>query len=131
MPTLNWDQIRREISSYTDLNKLKTELSRLKEDISKLKVRDFLSPASEKKLKRLEAKYGDVLKSVHRAQRQLDREVNRFMRKLKTHRQDAEKKLESFYDLAMAQKSWFANMVKPKKKTVRKKKTTRKKTSSK
>jgi hypothetical protein len=94
-------------------------------------VRDFLSPASEKKLKRLETKYSDVLKTVHRAQRQLDREVNRFMRKLKTHRLDAEKKLESLYDLAMAQKSWFSKVIKPKKKTVRKKKTTRKKATSK
>lgn len=139
MASLNWNQIHKDIREYADLEKLKKELLRLKAEIRSLNLRAFLSPAAEKRLKDLERRYADVLRTVHRAQRQLDREVARFMRKFKSTRVQAEKKIDSLYDLAMTQKAWIEkasedfkkrvlNQKKKAKKQSKKKTSTRKKT---
>lgn len=107
MPTLNWTQIAKEIQQYTDIEKLKKDLDRIKADIRKGNLKAYISPAAAQKLEDLESKYSDILKSVHRTQRQLDREVHRFVRQFRNTRKVTEKKFDHLFDLAMAQKSWL------------------------
>ena len=131
MASLNWNQIHKDIRKYADLEKLKKELEWLKAEIRNLNLRAFLSPAAEKRLKDLEKKYAEVLRTVHRAQRQLDREVARFMRKFKTTRVEAEKKFDSLYDLAMTQKAWIEKTSMDFKKRVLSQKTAQKRSKKK
>ena len=50
-----------------------------------------LSPAAATKVKNFEKRYAELMRTIHQAQRQMDREFNRILRQIKVHRSDVNK----------------------------------------
>lgn len=131
---VNWKKIREELQRFADVEKLKSEVQRIGTEIRNFDYQAMLSPAAKAKVKGFEKRYAELLRNLHQAQRQMDREFNKVLRQIKGHRSDVEKvvaqqrtKLErASKDL----KKRFAKKVGTKVRTAgtpsRKKKTTRK-----
>ncbi len=88
---VNWDKIRSEINRLTDVDQLKSEVQRIGTEIRKFDFHTVLSPAAQTKMKKFEKRYATLMRSISQAQRQMDREFNRILRQIKTHRTDIEK----------------------------------------
>lgn len=139
MAQINWSKMKSELSKYADLEKLKGEVNRLGQELRKFDIHAHLSPTAKQRLKTVEDRYHEISKSLAKAQRQVDREVSRVLRQIKTQRAKAEKSLTQVKTMAKAQRkklekasTHIASRVMSattKKKTV-KKRTTRKKTTA-
>jgi hypothetical protein len=88
---VNWKKIRGEFQRLADVEKLKTEVSRIGTEIRKFDFHSVLSPAAATKVKTFEKRYTELMRTIHQAQRQMDREFNRILRQIKVHRSDVNK----------------------------------------
>jgi hypothetical protein len=50
-----------------------------------------LSPAAQTKVKKFEKRYAELMRTMHQAQRQMDREFNKVLRNINLHRKDVTK----------------------------------------
>lgn len=103
--TLDWEKIKNELGKLTSVEGIRQELDKIKSEVKSFDIHKVLSPTAKKKLKNLEAKYAEVSRIVARAQRELDRELNRILRQLKTRRAEAEKQFVHLKSLAEEHKS--------------------------
>lgn len=87
---VNWKKIRNEFQRLTDVDKLKSEVQRIGTEIRKFDYQSMLSPAAQAKVKSFEKRYGELMRTIGQAQRQMDREFNRVLRQIKTYRTDVE-----------------------------------------
>ena len=85
---VNWKKIRSEFNRLADVEKLKGEVSRIGTEIRKFDYHSVLSPNAQTKVKNFEKRYTDLMKTMHQAQRQMDREFNKLLRQIKVHRSD-------------------------------------------
>lgn len=135
---VNWQKIRNEFSRITDVDSLKTEVQKIRKELSKFDLNAVLSPAAAQKVKSFEKRYSTLMRTVHQAQRQVDREFNRILREVKVRRADVNRvvadqksKLEKASN--ELRKYWAKSATKPtaKKATGLKKKTAARKTTKK
>jgi hypothetical protein len=85
---VNWQKIRNEFSRITDVESLKTEVQKIRKELSKFDLNAVLSPAAAEKVKAFEKRYSTLMRTVHQAQRQVDREFNRILREINVRRAD-------------------------------------------
>src|ERR1700753_293625 len=85
-PQVNWQKLRSELNKLTDVAKLKEDLQKIATEIRKFDFYTVLTPHAQERVKLFEKKYADLLKTIHQAQRQVDREVNKIIRQVKGHR---------------------------------------------
>lgn len=135
---VNWQKIRNEFSRITDVDSLKTEVQKIRKELSKFDLNAVLSPAAAQKVKSFEKRYSTLMRTVHQAQRQVDREFNRILREVKVRRQDvnrvvADQKSRIEKASNELRKYWAKTSAKPaaKKSTGAKKKTAARKTTKK
>src|SRR5687768_582968 len=88
---VNWKKIRGEFQRLADVEKLKSEVARIGTEIRKFDFHSVLSPAAATKVKNFEKRYAELMRTIHQAQRQMDREFNRILRQIKVHRSDVNK----------------------------------------
>lgn len=88
---VNWQRIRSELQRLADVDKLKDEVQRIGTEIRNFDFHSVLSPAAQVKVKTFEKRYTDLMRNLHQAQRQVDREMNRILRNIKVHRTDVSK----------------------------------------
>src|SRR4051794_22118939 len=88
---VNWKRIRTELQRLADVEQLKGEVARIGAEIRKFDFHSVLSPAAAQKVKTFEKRYTVLMRTIHEAQRQMDREFNRILRQIKTHRSDVTK----------------------------------------
>lgn len=103
MAQINWTKLKGEINKFADLENLKAEVQRLTKEIAKFDIQAHLSPSAKARLKRVEARYVDISKTLGKTQRQVDREVNRVLRQIKVQRNRAEKGLDMLKAAAKSQ----------------------------
>ena len=128
---IDWNKIRNELNKLADLEKITAELKKIRSELSHGDFHSILTPSALARVKRVEKKYSALVKSAHKAQLQLDREVNRIMRQVKSYNVITKIKLQDVKDIAEAQKKTFLKTVKakakahkPKRKANGKKRTT-------
>jgi hypothetical protein len=85
---VNWQRIRKEFQRLTDVENLKGEVHRIGAEIRKFDFHAVLSPTAQERVKTFEKRYGELMRTLQQAQRQMDREVNRILRQIKGHRAD-------------------------------------------
>jgi hypothetical protein len=94
-----WVARLEEILQVKNVDDLKTELSKLatevQTEIQNFDIKDHLSPEAKSRLKSLEKRYNEVVRAVHKAQKEFDRDFNKSMRSLKNTRQEAAKQLNA------------------------------------
>lgn len=88
---VNWQRIRSELQRLADVEELKSEVHRIGTEIRKFDFHSVLSPSAAQKVKTFEKRYSELMRTIHKAQRQMDREFNRVLRQVKTHRSDVTK----------------------------------------
>ncbi len=88
---VNWKKIRNEFQRLTDVDKLKVEVTRIGKELRKFDFHTVLSPAAQAKVKKFEKRYTELMRTIHQAQRQMDREFNRILRQINVHRSDVSK----------------------------------------
>ena len=88
---VNWKKIRNELQRLADVDKLKSEVQRIGTEIRKFDFHTVLSPSAQTKVKNFEKRYAELMRTIHQAQRQMDREFNRILRQIKAHRSDVGK----------------------------------------
>ena len=88
---VNWKKIRNELQRLADVEQLKGEVARIGSEIRKFDFHSVLSPSAAQKVKTFEKRYTVLMRTIHQAQRQMDREFNRILRQIKTHRSDVTK----------------------------------------
>jgi hypothetical protein len=112
------NSLKTELGKLTDLDYLKSELNRIAAEIKRFDMHVSLSPQAKVKLDRLEKRFRGLLKTITALQKQVDKEVSRFIKIAKKTSVDAEKKIRKSVGLANA---------KPVKKAAKAAKTTTKK----
>jgi len=90
-PQVNWKKIRSELQRLADVDQLKAEVHRIGSELRQFDFHRVLSPSAQTKVKQFERRYADLMRSIHQAQRQMDREFNRVIRQIKAHRSDVSK----------------------------------------
>jgi hypothetical protein len=85
---VSWQKIRNELQRLSDVDELRSEVQRISKEIRKFDFHSVLSPTAQAKVKMFEKRYAVLMRSLHKAQRQVDRELNRVVRNLHTHRSD-------------------------------------------
>lgn len=94
-----WVARLEEILQVKNVDELKAELTKLagevQTEIQNFDIKDHLSPEAKSRLKDLEKRYNEVVRAVHKAQKEFDREFNKSLRTLKSTRQEAEKQLNA------------------------------------
>ncbi|MBX3022849.1 MAG: hypothetical protein KF799_14335 [Bdellovibrionales bacterium] len=88
---VNWQRIRSELQRLSDVEQLKSEVQRIGSEIRKFDFHTVLSPSAQQKVKTFEKRYAELMRTIHQAQRQMDREFNRILRQIKLHRTDVSK----------------------------------------
>jgi len=88
---VNWQKIRSELNRLSNVDELKSEVHRIGAELRKFDYHTVLSPTAQAKVKIFEKRYAELMKTLHQAQRQVDREFNRIVRQLKVQRQDVQK----------------------------------------
>lgn len=101
---VNWTKLKTELNKLTDVAKLKQDLQKIASDIRRFDFHTVLTPQAQERVKQFEKKYSDLIKTVHQAQRQVDREVNKIIRQVKGHRLLADGKLDSIRRVAQDQR---------------------------
>lgn len=128
---IDWNKIRNELNKMANLDKITSELKKVRAELSHGDFHSILTPSALARVKRVEKKYSDLVKRAHKAQLQIDREVNRIMRQVKSYNSITKIKLQDVKDIAEAQKKTFLKSVKAKVKQHKAKtKTGKKKPSS-
>ena len=82
MANLNLNKIVQELSQWSDLKHLKKEAQKLSQEIANFDIHSHLNPNARQKIKRLEKRYKELMKSIAQAQKQFDRDFNRTLRYL-------------------------------------------------
>ncbi len=93
----NWRDRFEELLKVKNIDDLKSELTKigsdLQDEIKNFDLQEHLSPTAKDKLKTLETRYADVLKTLKKAQKQFDRDFSKSIQTLKKTSKDAEKRL--------------------------------------
>jgi hypothetical protein len=103
-PQVNWQKLRGELNKLADVNKLKADLQKIANEIRKFDFHTILTPEAKERVKTFEKKYADLIKTVHQAQRQVDREVNKILRQVKGSAILADGRLENIRRVAFDQR---------------------------
>ena len=90
-PQVNWQKIRDEFQRLTDVEQLKSEVHRIGHELRKFDLQKVLSPAAQDRVKHFEKRYAELVRTLTKAQTQVDREFNRLMKQIKDHRSDVTK----------------------------------------
>jgi hypothetical protein len=88
---VNWKKIRQEFTRLADVDKLKSEVQRIGQEIRGFNFQAVLSPSAQDKVKHFEKRYSELMKTIHQAQRQMDREFVKIIGQIKGHRVDVNK----------------------------------------
>ena len=120
----NWRDRLEDLLKAKNLDELKSEFKRiggdLQTEIQNFDLNEHLSPAAKSKVKDLEKRYNEVLKSIHKAQKQFDREFSKALKVMKSTQKDAEKKLDGIKKKVAAQKKQITKVTGKMKNTVKK-----------
>lgn len=136
----NWRERLEELLKAKNLDDLKSEFRKIggevQAEIQSFDLNAHLSPTAKARMKQLEKRYNEVLKTVQKAQKQFDREYNTAIKTMRTAQKDAEKRLEQMKKKLSQQKKEFVKAAGKisknlKKKTSARKKSTRKKSTAK
>jgi hypothetical protein len=132
---VNWTKLRAELNKLSDVGKLRQDLQRIASDLRKFDFHTVLTPQALERVKTFEKKYSDLIKTVHQAQRQVDREMTKIIRHVKGHRLLADVKLDTIRRMAQDQSVQLTKAAQTLKKRwngkpLRKKKTGSKKTKT-
>lgn len=131
---VNWKKIRDEFQRLTNVEKIKSEVNRIGTEIRKFDYNTVLSPAAQSRVKTFERRYAELMRTLHQAQRQVDREFNRILRQIKVHRSDMNKAVaQQKYKLEQAStvlKKRFSKKAAPSRPRTAKRKATAKKRTS-
>lgn len=88
---VNWQKIRGELQRLANVDKLKNEVQRIGSELRNFDLQSVLSPNAQDRVKQFEKRYAEIMKTIHVAQRQVDKELNRILKQIKTHRTDVTK----------------------------------------
>lgn len=134
---INWEKIKKEVLKIRDLESLKVELNKIASEIKKFDINAYLSPSATQKLKNLEKRYSDLLKSIQNIQNQIDAEFSKTVSSFKKAKKEVEqtfvnlKKNAQTQGKKLKQKSKGLNNKKKNDKKSTTKKTTTKKATKK
>src|SRR3954471_14990845 len=103
-PQVNWQKLKSELNKLTDVQKLKEDLQKIASELRKFDFHTILTPDAKERVKTFEKKYADLIKTVHQAQRQVDREVNKILRQVKGSAILADDRLENIRRVAFDQR---------------------------
>lgn len=88
---VNWQKIRSELQRLANVEKLKSEVQRIGSELRGFDLQSVLTPNAKDRVKAFEKRYSELMKTIHVAQRQMDKELNRILKQIKTHRADVTK----------------------------------------
>lgn len=112
--SIDWNKIRSELNKMANLEKITAELKKVRAELSHGDFHSILTPSAMARVKKVEKKYSALVKSAHKAQLQIDREVNRIMRQVKSYNAITKIKLQDVKDVAEAQKKTFLKSIREK-----------------
>jgi len=111
-PQVNWQKLKGELNKLTDVAKLKQDLQKIATEIRKFDFHTILTPDAKERVKAFEKKYAELIKTIHQAQRQVDREVNKILRQVKGSAILADGRLENIRRVAFDQKDRLTKITK-------------------
>ncbi|HMN69302.1 MAG TPA: hypothetical protein PKC28_12235 [Bdellovibrionales bacterium] len=88
---VNWQKVRAELTRLANVDTLKAEVTRIGTELRNFDYQKVLSPAAQDKMKAFEKRYSTLMRTIHQAQRQMDREFNRLLRQVNVQRKDVNK----------------------------------------
>lgn len=101
MSQINLSDIRKELSKIKDFESLKKEVKKLIAEIEKFDLKKSI-PAD--KVKYIEKKYSEIMKTIGGFQTTVEKEVSLVKKRVAKTRKDAEKIISETRDMAVAQR---------------------------
>lgn len=114
----NWKERFEELLKSKNIDDVKAELTKLATDLQKeiqsFDINSHLSASNKDRVKSVEKSYTEVVRSLHKVQKQFDREFNKTLRLVTKTRTDAEKRLSAFKKQFGQKKAKLTKVVKQK-----------------
>jgi NAD-specific glutamate dehydrogenase len=104
---LNVKKLIKEVRGEKGLNALREEADKIGAEVRKLQseVEASVKPKAQAQIKKLEARYKSLLKTVQTTQKNIDKEVTKTATVVKKAAKDAEKTLNSYKKKAITEKN--------------------------
>lgn len=118
----NWllnlkNKISNELENNTNAKKLAAELEKLNQELTHKgnQIKSYINTEKNKKVKSAESKYKSMMKQITLTQKQLDKELSKAVKQIKTSALKVEKNIKSYKKTALAkkdklEKQWFKNV---------------------
>ena len=115
----NWlsnlkNKISHELENNTNAKKLAAELEKLNQELTHKgnQLKSYINTEKNKKVKSAESKYKAMMKQITLTQKQLDKELSKAVKQIKTSALKVEKNIQSYKKTALAkkdklEKQWF------------------------
>ncbi|MCK6596798.1 MAG: hypothetical protein L6Q37_00420 [Bdellovibrionaceae bacterium] len=118
----NWllnlkNKISNELENNANAKKLAAELEKLNQELTHKgnQIKSYINTEKNKKVKSAESKYKSMMKQITLTQKQLDKELSKAVKQIKTSALKVEKNIKSYKKTALAkkdklEKQWFKNV---------------------
>ncbi|OQW48468.1 MAG: hypothetical protein A4S09_04625 [Proteobacteria bacterium SG_bin7] len=113
------NKLKNELLKYNSIDAVKTEVTRLANDFRKVDLQSKLSERNKERVRKIETRYNEVVKTIAKIQKQLDKEISQVISLFQKSRTEAKQK---FSDVKKRAESHKENISKKIKTTLKKQK---------
>lgn len=122
---LNKDKINKlknELLKYNSIDAVKTEVTRLANDFRKVDLQSKLSDRNKQRVRKIETRYNEVVKTIAKIQKQFDKEISQVISLFQKSRTEAKQRFTDVKKKAESHKETISKKIKTTLKKQKKKK---------
>ena len=113
-------KLKEELLKLNSVDKITAEVVRLANEVRKVDIQSKLSPKNRSRVKQLETRYNEVLKTINKMQGQFDKEIASVIGFFQKSKSEAKGHFETVKKKATTHKQKFSKTIKAKLKKTKK-----------
>ncbi len=116
------NKLKKELMKLNSVDAIKGEIGRLANEFKKMDFQAKLSDKNKERIKKLEGRYSDVLKTINKIQLQLDKEISQVISVFQKSKSEAKTRFDDVKKKAQSQRQKITKTIKTKLKKKKSKK---------
>lgn len=106
------NKLRDELLKYKSVDAVKTEVARLAKEFRKVDLQAKLSDRNKERVRKIETRYNDVVKTIAKFQKQFDKEIAQVINLFQKSRTEAKQKFTDVKKKAESHKETISKKIK-------------------
>ncbi len=106
------NKLKNELLKYNTIDAVKTEVTRLANDFRKVDLQSKLSDRNKERVRKIETRYNEVVKTIAKIQKQLDKEISQVISLFQKSRTEAKQKFSDVKKRAESHKETISKKIK-------------------